>query len=227
MSYCRWGEDGSSVYVIGAYTNLEKSSVYLWCVECEREGAVCKTAAEMLQHLQAHRERGDTVPERAFERLREEVEAVTFARCLDGHLDPHWPSSPASMRESVNDLMARRYPRRCWSRAYDVALHIGLGRFGIRCYEEGGGLEGIETWMRSCPDGYPVFLQRQSEAMFPHLCEPLHPDAGAVQEAEGLEQPEAERHDHDHVNELHDARVDGELLNPPQQDSDDHQHDQD
>jgi hypothetical protein len=71
MSYARWGEDGSSVYVIG--TNDGERDL-LVCVQCsEGSSFSCESALQMLSHLIAHRERGDVVPERAFERLREEI----------------------------------------------------------------------------------------------------------------------------------------------------------
>jgi hypothetical protein len=67
MSYCRWGEDGSDVYVIGTHDGE------WWCVQCKHEGAIAHTPTEMIVHLQIHRNRGDTVPNRAFERLQEEL----------------------------------------------------------------------------------------------------------------------------------------------------------
>jgi len=82
VSYCRWGEDGSSVYVFGVGTGETDADDYLVCMGCVaqveegdefRGSFTCKTPAEMLSHLLAHRERGDVVPESAIERLREEM----------------------------------------------------------------------------------------------------------------------------------------------------------
>ena len=70
MSYARWGEGGSSVYVFG-------SGRCIICMDCTLDDGrnPAETPADMLAHLQAHRDRGDVVPERAFERLREESDS--------------------------------------------------------------------------------------------------------------------------------------------------------
>ncbi len=73
MSYARWGEDGSHVYVYGMHDGEED---WLTCVQCKlRPGKgsfTCKTPGEMLRHLLEHRAQGHTVPGRALTRLEEE-----------------------------------------------------------------------------------------------------------------------------------------------------------
>ena len=81
MSYARWGEDGSSVYVIAV--GDASHTDYLTCLQCklQRAGAgsfTCKTPREMLAHLHEHIARGDTVPPRALIRLEEEAEGETL-----------------------------------------------------------------------------------------------------------------------------------------------------
>ncbi len=70
MSYARWGEEGSAVYVFGTGHGIV-------CMHCKlapfEEDYAVKSPAEMLAHLERHRQKGDVVPERAFERLREEA----------------------------------------------------------------------------------------------------------------------------------------------------------
>lgn len=67
MSYARFGEDGSSVYVFG-------TGEYLICFGCKLGGVSYSTGypGEMIAHIEQHRAKGDIVPDRAFERLREE-----------------------------------------------------------------------------------------------------------------------------------------------------------
>lgn len=85
MSYARWGEDGSQVYVFGTGDML----VCMGCrliddqnrtpaVDDDRtyaDGNSYSTAepGAMLEHLLEHRARGHVVPERAFERLTAEI----------------------------------------------------------------------------------------------------------------------------------------------------------
>jgi hypothetical protein len=72
MSYARWGWEGSDVYVFGAGSDAEELLV---CMHMDGVGDFsCKTEAEMIAHLLWHRDQGQTVPEYAFERLREESE---------------------------------------------------------------------------------------------------------------------------------------------------------
>lgn len=59
MSIVRWGEHGSSVYIIGADAGWE-------CVGC-RDGM---TDDGIRDHIAWHRERGDVVPALVEERLR-------------------------------------------------------------------------------------------------------------------------------------------------------------
>lgn len=72
MSYARWGEDGSNVYVFGTGDEIV-------CMQCTLDpdpGGSFSTRqpGEMLAHLKRHREAGHIVPERAFERLFLEAE---------------------------------------------------------------------------------------------------------------------------------------------------------
>jgi len=66
MSYARFGEDGSDVYVI-------------WSVEgrlicyCDAQ-FVTEKFSEMITHLEEHVSKGDTVPQRAFDCLKEDME---------------------------------------------------------------------------------------------------------------------------------------------------------
>ena len=83
MSYARWGCDGSDVYVYATkYPDRDNKGrvVERWvCQHWVDEGGppsfYAKTHQEMIDHLLGHRERGDTVPESAFERLREEMKS--------------------------------------------------------------------------------------------------------------------------------------------------------
>jgi len=74
MSYCRWGENGSDVYVFGTGTGY----VCMGCKFTKAKGdpaydtTFFHTRAGMLAHLYAHRAASDMVPEKALERLRRE-----------------------------------------------------------------------------------------------------------------------------------------------------------
>lgn len=69
MSYARWGEDGSHVYVFGTGEAL----VCMSCTLALPAGSFSTAyPAEMIAHLEKHRAAGHVVPERAFERLRNE-----------------------------------------------------------------------------------------------------------------------------------------------------------
>lgn len=72
MSYARWGEDGSTVYVFGTGDRLV-------CMQCKLlvagADAVTNSAAAMLAHLMFHRQAGHIVPERAILRLQSEAAA--------------------------------------------------------------------------------------------------------------------------------------------------------
>lgn len=77
MSYARYGED-SQCYVIGTSTHFE-------CLGCRITGEVfpdgkrygqflTKKAADMVAHLEEHREQGWVVPQYAIDRLKTEVD---------------------------------------------------------------------------------------------------------------------------------------------------------
>lgn len=65
MSYCRNNGRDSDVYVIASGGGLE----------CFCDPFFCLEPATMITHLERHRERGDKVPDYAFERLHEEAAA--------------------------------------------------------------------------------------------------------------------------------------------------------
>ena len=67
MSYIRWGEEGSAVYVVGTPWGLTCMSCYL-----TPDSAVFPESEpwRMIAHLEAHRIAGHQVPEVAFTRLR-------------------------------------------------------------------------------------------------------------------------------------------------------------
>jgi len=63
------GCDGSDVYV---YEHCDGGIVCQWCSLVSGIGNIKEdTANGMIDHLQLHRSRGDTVPESTFEQLRE------------------------------------------------------------------------------------------------------------------------------------------------------------
>jgi hypothetical protein len=65
MSYARWGQAGSDVYVY-----LSTDGVFL-CLGCPRVGDVSVgTAAEMVTHLELDRSAGFNVPQSAIDELR-------------------------------------------------------------------------------------------------------------------------------------------------------------
>ncbi len=87
MSYARFGCDGSDVYVYGSNDGKRE---FLVCCGCNLGGGAivsCRTEAEMIAHLLAHREAGHTVPEYTLERLREES-ALADKRPLAATDDP-------------------------------------------------------------------------------------------------------------------------------------------
>lgn len=74
MSYCRANGKDSDVYVIA--TRLPEMDVPgWWCCGCKHEENFFLTRERTIEHLLKHREEGDKVPERAFERLRREIAA--------------------------------------------------------------------------------------------------------------------------------------------------------
>ena len=69
MSYCRFGWEGSDVYVIA---HCDGGFV---CY-CGGEGSHTDTEEEMIVHLAAHRRKGDFVPQHAIEGLWEDIEGA-------------------------------------------------------------------------------------------------------------------------------------------------------
>lgn len=69
MSFIRFGEHGSTVYVYaGAVTGWGE---VLICCGCFGDAGAYETAAEMIAHLRAHQAHGDVVPEHIFPGLAE------------------------------------------------------------------------------------------------------------------------------------------------------------
>ena len=71
MSYCRFGPK-SDVYVFPIKTGEYECCV---CALADGENVTLHNITSMLTHLQGHRDAGHMVPEYAFKRLREELEA--------------------------------------------------------------------------------------------------------------------------------------------------------
>lgn len=70
MSYCRFGERGSDVYVICTGDN------HLECMACclnSEKTLRYTTRKEMINHLKEHMEKGHTVPSFVFKRLECEI----------------------------------------------------------------------------------------------------------------------------------------------------------
>ena len=65
MSYCRFSEDGSDVYVIGTGDGFQ-------CY-CNEPGNFTDTEEGMIAHLSMHKRAGLLVPDRAVHRLWSEV----------------------------------------------------------------------------------------------------------------------------------------------------------
>lgn len=78
MSYARWGQNGSNVYVFGS--TYEGRDVIVCCgcllVEDEDGSARFDTPDEMLTHLERHLRAGHVVPPRCLLRLAQEAAAV-------------------------------------------------------------------------------------------------------------------------------------------------------
>lgn len=78
MSYARWGQDGSSVYVYRSIVDDPvKTPLLFHCCCCTMVqqgwcGFYAHSWAEMIAHLEEHRERGDCVPDYVFEALKRE-----------------------------------------------------------------------------------------------------------------------------------------------------------
>lgn len=81
MSYCRWSPD-SSVYVYpGAHAIV--------CCACSldrpsRSDFSATRRSDMLAHLEAHHSAGDRVPERATQRLKQELQTLGDGYQPDG-----------------------------------------------------------------------------------------------------------------------------------------------
>lgn len=77
LSYARFGEDGSDVYV---FHSLEDMFLCVGCrIETTETGDMtasfaCHTREEMLAHLRAHLVLEHKVPDRAIDRLEREIE---------------------------------------------------------------------------------------------------------------------------------------------------------
>ena len=69
MSYARFGEDGSVVYVIATNDGIECCG----CVLEKNKSPHFKKRCEVLAHLRKHRRMGHAVPQRAFDRLNREI----------------------------------------------------------------------------------------------------------------------------------------------------------
>jgi hypothetical protein len=71
MSYCRFGQDDSDIYL------FDHVAGYFECCGCSlgKDGMSTQmsTIPEVLRHLNKHIEKGDLVPEYAFDRLVEEA----------------------------------------------------------------------------------------------------------------------------------------------------------
>lgn len=86
MSYARWAEPtangDSDVYVYEASVGDRSLFMCQWCPLLEPtanpdvgpDDFRCQTREELLAHLERHRDAGHEVPERAFKRLRAEIE---------------------------------------------------------------------------------------------------------------------------------------------------------
>jgi hypothetical protein len=101
MSYARFGWDGSDVYV------FEHAGGFIQCCGClltePEDGedlgfANFKTPREALAHLEKHVSAGNCVPERTFERMREE-----YKDSMDTQIEPYVtpPEVEARRREKM------------------------------------------------------------------------------------------------------------------------------
>lgn len=77
MSYARFGEEGSDVYVF--LTDVRGEEKYQCCA-CfllqDSSSVYTDSAQDMIDHLEYHVEQGHTVPARAFEELQEDLDNV-------------------------------------------------------------------------------------------------------------------------------------------------------
>ncbi len=87
MSYCRKNGDDSDIYLVATGEWIGTTHRAFWsCIGCDLAAPTffgyCEvrftemdTLQEVLAHLNAHREEGHKVPERALERVRKEIAA--------------------------------------------------------------------------------------------------------------------------------------------------------
>jgi hypothetical protein len=71
MSYIRWNEDESDVYI---YRNTENKLICCSCSLVNGNGDfICDGEINMLAHLRDHKASGDTVPEECFLRIEADI----------------------------------------------------------------------------------------------------------------------------------------------------------
>lgn len=80
MSYCRYGEGDSDVYVIRTFDG----SLYCYC---SGKGQQQRSEQGMIDHLREHVARGDMVPDRAFVRLTAERDGLDYKTDVQIALD--------------------------------------------------------------------------------------------------------------------------------------------
>ncbi len=82
MSLCRWGTEGSQVYVIETIVHPERfpaDAVLYQCVCCgllDEAGDEIFDANEMKAHLQKHRDAGQCVPDSVFVEIEQRGEVA-------------------------------------------------------------------------------------------------------------------------------------------------------
>lgn len=69
------------------YVVRQKSPDVLFCYHNDLGSYMARTEQEMINHLQQHRERGEKVPERAFERLIAERDGIPYKTDVDRMLE--------------------------------------------------------------------------------------------------------------------------------------------
>ena len=85
MSYCRFGEDGSDVYVY-------PSTSCIVCCGCSLDGAYeADTPREMLNHLTLHIVKGHKVPRDAIDRLEQEIQTEPDKSSTEKFLETKGP----------------------------------------------------------------------------------------------------------------------------------------
>lgn len=83
MSFARLKENVCNVYV---YANTENRYVCQWCSMQKLGGKnfSCRSADTMINHLYAHRSRGDLVPDNTIKELNQEVKINVYESCMHG-----------------------------------------------------------------------------------------------------------------------------------------------